>query len=432
LDSKIFDRCLKKYEKINSESWEDIAKEYPNLFKSGEHLRMCFRNEYRKKGYVVGHPKSQISADGEEILNYKESTEIHGNGNITSDKLIRICEEDSKNPVKVMQMHGFDPNQWNLISCRNNMWHMQKKGGDRLLCYQSKITVAPKKSGEWSTKLVDEIFDKLDKKGHIFNNSIKPRNITKNGKILLLGISDLHLGLLSTNHSTGNEYNAQIAEEVFLETISKIKQEVQGKIFEKIIFLVGNDFLNMDNTRGETNNGTPQENDSIWFDLIDKAIELVIRGINEFLPIAPVDVVYVKSNHDLESFYGIMRVVDVYYRNNSNVNVDYSPLPRKYYQYGKNLFGFSHDIEMKRALDIFTVEAKDQWSSSEHMYWMLAHLHTGMIYEKRGYLEIYRLPTLSGWSRWANNKGYVQTERKTQCFIVDEDKGITNTINIVI
>ena len=87
---------------------------------------------------------------------------------------------------------------------------------------------------------------------------------------------------------------------------------------------------------------------------------------------------------------------------------------------------------MKKALDIMTVEAKNQWSNSEHMFWMLAHLHTAMVYEKRGYLEIHRLPTLSGWSRWSNSKGYVQTERRTHCFVVDEEKGIVNTLNIVV
>jgi hypothetical protein len=429
LDQKLFDDCFKKYHKQIPDTWEDLAKKHglPN----GEYLRVLYKNFRKKENVPSEYPKQQVSVGGE-TMEYRESVEIRGNGDVISDRLIEICEEDSKSPHSIMLAHKFDPELWNLISCRNNLWHMQKKGGTRLICYQSKITVSPKKSGEWSTKFVDQIFDRLSLKDHIFSSSIQPKNITKNGKTLVVGISDLHLGLLSTDHSTGNDYNVKIAEEMYLETIAKIKQEIKGKSFEKIIFMTGNDFLNADGLDNATNKGTPMENDSVWFDIVDKAIELVIRGINEFLSIAPVDVIYVPSNHDLESFYGIMRAVQMYYRNNPNVKVDYSPLPRKYYQYGKNLIGFAHDIEVRKALDIFTVEAKDQWSNSEHMYWMLAHLHTGMIYEKRGYLEIYRLPCLSGWSRWSNNKGYMQTERKTQCFILDEEQGIVNTINIIV
>jgi len=175
-----------------------------------------------------------------------------------------------------------------------------------------------------------------------------------------------------------------------------------------------------------------QENDSLWFDVVDKAIELVIRATEEFLKMGKVDVVYVPSNHDLETFYGVMKAVEAYYRNNDNVFVDCSPLPRKYYKYGKNLFGFSHNITLRTALDIITVEAKEMWSSSNHMYWLLAHLHKGMIYEQKGHLEIFRLPAISGWSRWSTNKGYAQTERKAQCFIIDKEDGIVNTLNIVV
>jgi hypothetical protein len=55
-----------------------------------------------------------------------------------------------------------------------------------------------------------------------------------------------------------------------------------------------------------------------------------------------------------------------------------------------------------------------------------------MIYEKQGFVEIYRLPTISGWSRWSTESGYVQTEKKTQCFIVDKENGIENILNIVV
>jgi len=430
LDQKTFEICLQKYKKQISDTWEELALKFG--FPSGENLRVTFKRERQKRGIQSINIKQQVSANGETVLEYGESTEIHGDGSITSDKLISIVEADSKTPDSVMLAHGFDPDLWNLERCRNNLWHGQVKGGDRKILYQSRITVKPKAAGEWSTDFIDRIFDKLSLKAPALSGSIKVKNIIKNGKILVVGISDLHLGLLSTDHTTGNEYNAEIAERLYLETIAQIKQEVEHKPLERIVFLVGNDFLNFDNVNNSTQRGTLMDNDTLWFDLVDKAVELVIKGINEFLPLAPVDTVYVPSNHDLESFYGVMRVVEMYYRNNPNVKVDYSPLPRKYYQYGKNLFGFSHDISVKKSLDIITVEAKDQWSSSEHMYWMLAHLHTGMIYEKRGHLEIYRLPTLSGWSKWSNNKGYMQTERKTQSFIVDEEKGITNVINTIV
>jgi hypothetical protein len=107
-------------------------------------------------------------------------------------------------------------------------------------------------------------------------------------------------------------------------------------------------------------------------------------------------------------------------------------LPRKYYNFGKSVFGFVHDMQVKQALEIMTVEAKEYWSKCSRFYWMMGHLHKGMEYEKQGMLEIYRLPTISGNSRWANNSNYMQTEKKNQCFLIDEENGIEEVYNIFV
>jgi len=115
-----------------------------------------------------------------------------------------------------------------------------------------------------------------------------------------------------------------------------------------------------------------------------------------------------------------------------NINIDCSPLPRKYYRFGKTLFALSHDMKIKDALQIVSSEGKDNWTDSKHIICLLAHLHQAMVYEKQGYLEIMRLPTISGWSRWSNNQGYIQSEKKNQSFIVSGEKGIIDVLNTII
>ena len=55
-----------------------------------------------------------------------------------------------------------------------------------------------------------------------------------------------------------------------------------------------------------------------------------------------------------------------------------------------------------------------------------------MIYEAQGLVEMYRVPTFSGFSRWSNEKGFVQTDKKTQCFVLDEEDGVIDIYNIVV
>lgn len=190
--------------------------------------------------------------------------------------------------------------------------------------------------------------------------------------------------------------------------------------------------MNSDNLQNTTEHGTPQDTQMSWFYLVDKALEIIIKGTNSLLEIAPVKVINVPSNHDRHSTYGVMKAVQLYYKDNKNVEVDNRPLYTKYLMVGKTLFGFTHDIKPDRALDVITTEAKEFWTNATHVVWLLGHLHKAMIYEKRGIMEIYRIPTVSGNSRWSSENHYVQSDRKTQIFILDENDGILDVGNIIV
>ena len=261
---------------------------------------------------------------------------------------------------------------------------------------------------------------------------IIPKNFKKNNKVLLLPIADFHLGLIATMSSTGNEYNMEIAEKYYKDVLLQIKERIDGQEFEEILFVIGNDFLNSDTLNSTTTNGTPQDSVVFWHDMFDKALELLIIGINTLVEISKVRVINVVSNHDNQSMYAIMKAIDYYFKDNKNVIVDTSQLFRKYYFHGKVLIGFAHDLDIKNALSLITSEAKELWGKANKFYWILAHLHQQMQYSKQGNLEIMRLPTISGWSRWSASKGYVHSDQRTQVFVIDGEHGILDVMNIFV
>ena len=57
-------------------------------------------------------------------------------------------------------------------------------------------------------------------------------------------------------------------------------------------------------------------------------------------------------------YFGVMQTLNAWYSKCHNVSIDVSPMPRKYYKFGKNLFALSHDIRVKEALKIISSEAK--------------------------------------------------------------------------
>jgi len=426
LTKELINVCWQKIHKEINMSWNLLAKQYNYKNGNGEALRQDFKVYRRKNGYFDKSKEEQI----QDTPNYNESNGKNKDGSFFSDKLVEMNEKQSKDDNYILNAHGFDINEWELVSCKNNIWNVYSKQDGKIIMYSSKINVKPIKEFIWTEEKALKIFNSL-KSEYKNKINIKPLQYKINNDLLVINISDLHYGLLSDMYSNGNDYNLDIAEKLYYDTLNDILNRLKYRKFEKILFCIGNDFINFDNLTGGTTKGTPQDNSDLWFTVVQRATQLIVNGIDMILKIAPIDVVLIPSNHDLHTTFGITQSIKHHYLNNINVYVDSSPLFRKYYKFGKTLLCLSHDLKFKEALKIITSEAKDKWTDSKHIICILAHLHQGMIYEKQGYLEIMRTPTISGWSRWSNSKGYIQSERKNQTFIINKEKGITDIVNTV-
>lgn len=375
----------------------------------------------------------KVNENPDEInTTYKTKIEINNDGTITSDKLLVMSEENCKDVNFLLKAHGYDTKAWILINARNNIWNVYSKQDGVSTLYSSKITVKPATEYVWNEEDVLKIFESL-KSEYKDKLKIEPKQYNPESKdVLIVPIADFHYGLYSDMYSNGNDYNLEIAEELYYRVLNDVINRNKHRTFKKVAFIVGNDFVNSDNLNNTTTKGTPQDNTGLWFSIVKKATQLIINATDMLQTVAPVDVVYVTSNHDLHTMFGIMQTIKAWYRDNDNVTVDDSPLPRKYYKFGEVLLPLSHDIKINEALKIISTEAKEDWSTCKHIICLLAHLHKAMIYDKEGYLEIYRLPTISGWSRWTNSMGYVQTEKKNQSFVINSKLGITDVINTIL
>ena len=356
---------------------------------------------------------------------YKSEQSINKDGTYTSDKLISIKEDELKNPTSLLKAHGFDIREWELVSARNNIWNVYSKQDGIQELYSSKIVVKPKEQ-TIDYDRINEWFDKLDRKYSL--PVIKTSNeYLKGNKCLLIDIADLHLNLQATMFSTGNEYNCEIAEKLFFYVISDILSRVEKYQFNKIIFCIGGDMLNGDNLSGSTTKGTPQDSDLLYFDAIEKLYEMTIKAIDILKQKAPVDVIYISANHDELSGYKLAKFIDAWFRNDENVTVDYSPLPRKYVKFGRTLFAFAHDGNIKTLPRLIADEARKYWSDIDTTEVFLQHLHTEQVLTEEYNMRIQRLPTISAKSDWSVNKGF-GSKRQCKTFIFDIEDGLTDVL----
>lgn len=377
-------------------------------------------NEYLEAGWNLTPPPAN------DCSSCKKSIALNPDGSFTSDAQLFVDNEellhDSEHLIK---MHGYDPRCFELISAKNSRWQSPNAKETRTL-YSSKISVR-RKAPETSREDIRQWFEELDR--NYSKPIVKPCRVSTRdaNKLLILPISDLHYNLHSTLLETGNEYNCALAEKLYFSVIADVLERTKSMEFEKIIFTIGGDQANADNIQGTTTKGTPQNNEFGYFEMIRKMYTMTIQAIDLLKETAPVEVILINGNHDLSSGVSLAHVCAAWFRNDPDVNVDLSPLPRKYFLFGKSLFCFAHDADVKRLPALIPDECREVWSQIDTTEVFLQHLHGEAVLMERDNMRVQRLPTISAKSEWANNQGY-NSKRQCKSFIFDKELGLTDVL----
>lgn len=392
-----------------------------------------YKREFIRKGVVlydifnsagwIQRPANE-SIDDVKLSVTARSTTINADGSQMSELKACVDESDLQDPERLLRLHGYDPKFFTLVSSKASQWG---SGSDPL--YSSKITVKPK-APEPAREDIEAWFERLDRK-YSLPTPTKCRDWGEGDKLLIIPISDLHFNMQSTMFNSGNEYNCDIAERIFFEIIQDVLEQTSQYKFKKILFTVGGDQMDADSTANTTTKGTPQHCDKHYFDACEQLYAMTVKGIDILAAVAPVHVIHICGNHDKQTGYKLAKYVDAWFRNDDRVTVDYTPLPRHYYKFGRTLFMFAHDGDVKRLQKLIPDEARDLWAQVNHTEVFLQHLHSETELSEDCSIRIQRLPSPVARSVWTNDMGY-RSARQCKSFVYDENLGLRNVIYTVV
>lgn len=224
---------------------------------------------------------------------------------------------------------------------------------------------------KFQTELIESI------QGHSPNYRKITRKKVKDGHLLIIDPADLHVGKLCTTFETGKEYNSQIAVQRCLEGVQGILDKSNGFNIDEIAFIGGNDILHVDNAKNTTTSGTYQDTSGMWYENFLIAKKLYVDILEQLIKIADVRFIFNPSNHDYTNGFFLSDVIATHFRNSKNIKFDISPSHRKYFTYGNSLIGTTHGDGAKNQDlgSLMSVEAKDDWASSEFRYYYTHHVH---------------------------------------------------------
>jgi hypothetical protein len=277
--------------------------------------------------------------------------------------------------------------------------------------------------------LKNDLFETF--KSYAIHKTYEETNNNTEKYLLEIGAYDLHLGKLGID---GDTYSLDIARGRLLSAIQSLFKRAEGFFIEEIVFVVGNDFLNIDKDKpfGSTTKGTPQTNSTSAYEAYRYGRKLLIECINLLANKAPVRVVVVPGNHDEESMLHMGDALEAIYENTEHIVVDNSRPLMKGYKYGECLLIFDHGNRVKQYKNLASVISqrfREIWSEVKHIEVHRGHLHSlktgimGQVEELNG-IVVRHLGSMSPSDQWHDDSGYLSKVKRAHAFIWHKTQGM--------
>lgn len=244
-----------------------------------------------------------------------------------------------------------------------------------------------------------------------------------NKRLFVFDPADIHIGKLCSSFEVGEDYNNQIAVQRVLNGCKGILNEINTDTIDKVLFVIGNDVLHIDNAKRTTTSGTPQDTDGMWHTNFLIAKQLYVDIVEILMSVADVHVVYNPSNHDYTNGFFLAQVIETHFRDCKNVTFDTTIAHRKYFTYGKNLIGTTHgDGAKAQDLPLLMAHESKDWVNCKHRYIYSHHMHHKI---SKDYMSVCveTLRSPSGTDSWHHRNGYEFAPKAVEGYIHDKEHG---------
>ena len=217
----------------------------------------------------------------------------------------------------------------------------------------------------------------------------EPRTSEATGAhLLIVDLADVHFLKLCVKSETGYTYNRDIARHRVIEGTRMLLAKAKGFGVARILFVLGNDILHIDNAQRTTTSGTRQDTDGSPFQGFTDAYAALTEAIIECAKVADVDLIHCMSNHDWVTGWALSQAVAAGFAGHPNVNASaysMSEVHRKYYRFGANLFVLTHGDGAKeeKLLPLMAREARVHFAECPHRTALLHHVHHKIV-KRRG------------------------------------------------
>lgn len=232
------------------------------------------------------------------------------------------------------------------------------------------------------TEAIEEALgdDRFQKPHGVERKRAELDEVRVDNSLLIIDVADIHFGKFSVFAETGFSYNRDAAIERTIIGVNHLLDRSKPFGVHRILFVLGDDVLHIDNAKNTTTSGTPQDTEGTIFQMFKDAFAAFTQAIEECAKVADVDLIHVPSNHDWVMGWALSQAIASWFKDHPHVHAspyNLSERHRKYYRFGSNLIGLSHGDGAKESslYACMVTEARDHISECKNLYWLLHHVH---------------------------------------------------------
>jgi hypothetical protein len=271
---------------------------------------------------------------------------------------------------------------------------------------------------QWVKSMADEqrqteiLVERLEQGSSNFKR-FKPTKAPKSvdtSMLSLITITDFHLGMYAWADETGDDWDCEIARDVFLESVHEMIRACP-KSGIGVLNQLG-DFLHWDGLLAVTpQSGHILDADTRYGKLVDLAMSVMTEACRMMLAnFGEVRVIAAEGNHDMVGSIWLRKHLKHLFADEPRLSVDDTEFPYYAMLHGKTMLGFHHGHKMKMATlpKLFSSEPRyrSMWGAADHTYIHTGHLHHERVVEDAGAI-VEQHPTLSGRDAYAARGGWV-------------------------
>lgn len=243
-------------------------------------------------------------------------------------------------------------------------------------------------------------------------------------------ITDYHLGMLSWDEETGDNWDVNIAEQMIIRWFSQAI--TQSPDADTAVFAQLSDFLHFDGMDAVT----PQSKHLLDVDTrFAKVVRSAIRILRTIIDMLlqkhqHVHVKMLDANHDPVSQIWLREWFSVFYELEPRVSIDTSPNPYNAYEFGKVALYFHHGHKrnVSNVSDIFVSKFREMYGRTKYAYAHLGHLHSINVKENN-MMIVEQHRTLAAPDAYAARGGWL-SGRDAKCITYHKDYGEVSRLTI--